>query len=85
VVRIVPKSKRKIVENTQIHDRSHSWPGTSTSIKSGEVKLFQWTQTSPLSEMTQSCKCFPKVNIMPRFILSIFNILILLILFLSQL
>ena len=40
------KSNRKIVEigqidthNTQIHDRSHSWHGTDTSIKCGCVKL----------------------------------------------
>jgi hypothetical protein len=45
-VRTVPKSNRKIVErveidisNRQIHDRSLSWLGTGTSIKSGGVKL----------------------------------------------
>ena len=44
-VRIVPKSNRKIVEriidipNTQIHDHSHSWLGTGTSLKSVIVKL----------------------------------------------
>jgi len=37
--------------NTQIQDRSLSWLGTSTSIKSGGVKLGLWTQTSPLSEI----------------------------------
>jgi hypothetical protein len=43
---IVPKSIRKIVETdpksillTHIHDRSLSWIGTGTSIKSGGVKL----------------------------------------------
>ena len=41
-----PKSNSKIVErckidtpNTQIHDRSLSWLGTGTPIKSGGVKL----------------------------------------------
>jgi hypothetical protein len=42
----VPKSNRKIVEkgkidnlNTPVHDRSLSWLGAYTSIKSGGVKL----------------------------------------------
>ena len=42
----IPKSKIKIVErgqidtlSTQIHDRSLSWLGTDTSIRSGGVKL----------------------------------------------
>jgi hypothetical protein len=42
----IPKSKIKIVErgqidtlSTQIHDRSLSWLGTYTSIRSGGVKL----------------------------------------------
>jgi hypothetical protein len=45
-VKTVLKSTRKIVErvkidtlNTKIQDCSLSWPGTGTSIKSGEVKL----------------------------------------------
>jgi len=50
--------------NTQTHDRSTSWLYTSTSIKSGGVKLVLWTQTSPLSEMRRSCKCFPHVSTM---------------------
>ena len=45
-----------------INDRSLSWLGTDTSIKSGGVKLVLWAQTSPLIEMMQSCKCFPHVN-----------------------
>ena len=32
--------------NTQIHERSLSWFGTSTSIKSGGVKLLLGGQTS---------------------------------------
>jgi hypothetical protein len=34
--------KRGIIEtpNTKIHDRSHSWLGTSTSIKSGGINYF---------------------------------------------
>jgi hypothetical protein len=42
----VPKSNRKFIErgniditNTQLHDRSLSWLGTGTSMKSGGVKL----------------------------------------------
>ena len=31
--------------NTQIHDRSFSWLGTVTSIKSGGTKLVLWVQT----------------------------------------
>ena len=45
-VGIVPKSKRKITErckidypNTRIHDRSLSYLGTETSIKSDGIKL----------------------------------------------
>jgi len=60
-VGIVPKSNIKIIErgkidtpNTKIHDRSLSWLGTGTSIKSGGVKLVLWTQTSPLSAMIWS-------------------------------
>ena len=46
IVGTIPKSKIKIVERgkidtlrTQIHDRSLSWLGTDTSIRSGGVKL----------------------------------------------
>ena len=42
----IPKSNIKIIErgkidthDKQIHDSSHSWLGTSTSLKSGEVKV----------------------------------------------
>jgi hypothetical protein len=58
------KSNIKIVErgksdttNTQIRDRSISWFGTGTSIKSGGIKLVLWVQFFPLSEMMLSCKC----------------------------
>ena len=68
-VGIVPKSIRKIVETdpksillTHIHDRSLSWIGTGTSIKSGGVKLVLWTQTSILSDIKRSCKCFPHAS-----------------------
>jgi hypothetical protein len=44
--------------NIQIHDRSLFWFGTETSIKSSVVKLILWSKTSPLSEMTWTCKCF---------------------------
>jgi hypothetical protein len=52
------KSKIEIVErckidtpNTKIHDCLISRLGTSTSLKSGGVKLFLWAQISPLSGM----------------------------------
>jgi len=35
---------------------------TGTSIKGGGIKLVLWSQTSHLSEMMGSCKCFPHVN-----------------------
>jgi hypothetical protein len=57
-VGIIPKSNIKILErgkiytsNTQIHDRSLSFLGTDTSIKSGGVKLAAYAQIFPLSEM----------------------------------
>jgi hypothetical protein len=45
--------------NIQIHDHSISWLDTCTSIKSIEVKLVLRPQTSHLSEMMRSCRCFP--------------------------
>ena len=45
--------------------RSFSWLGTCISIKSGGVKLVLLSQTSTLSEMMLSCKCFQHVNQMP--------------------
>ena len=39
---------------THIHDRSISWLGTDTSIKSGGVKLSLCTHTSPFRNMMQS-------------------------------
>ena len=68
-VRTIPNSCINIVErgkidtpNTQICDSSLSWLGTGTSVKSGWVKLVFWAQISSLSEMMQSCKCFPHVS-----------------------
>jgi hypothetical protein len=47
-----PKSNIKIIErvifdtlNTQIHDRSIPWLGTSTTVKYGDVKLILLAQT----------------------------------------
>ena len=48
--------------NTHKNDRALSWLGTCTSIKRGEAKLVLWAQTSPLTEMMRSCKCFPFVS-----------------------
>ena len=49
-----------------IHDRSHSWLGTGTSVRSGRAKLvllvYMYMHTS-LSEMMQSCKSFPYVSL----------------------
>jgi hypothetical protein len=41
-IQLIKIVKRGIIEtpNTKIHDRSHSWLGTSTSIKSGEINYF---------------------------------------------
>jgi hypothetical protein len=68
-VRTIPNSCINIVEsrkidtpNTQICDSSLSWLGTGTSVKSGRVKLVFWAQIFSLSEMMQSCKCFPYVS-----------------------
>ena len=52
---------------TQIHDRSLFWLGTGTSIESGGVKLVLWAQSTPLSEMMWSCKCFLHVSKMSTF------------------
>ena len=61
-VETVPKSNIKIVKrckidtpNLQIHDRSLSWLGTGTAIKSGGLKIVVWAQTSSLSEMMRLC------------------------------
>ena len=61
----IPISNIQIVErgkidtsNTQITNRSLSWPSTGTSIKSGRIKLALWAHSSPFSEMIRSCKCF---------------------------
>ena len=63
------KSNRKITErgkidtfSTHIHDRSLSWLGTNTSIKSGGVILVLWTQASHLNEMMRSCKYIQHVS-----------------------
>jgi hypothetical protein len=61
--RTIPKSNGKI--DTRIHDRSlTSWLGTYTviSITNSGFKLVLWAQSSPLSEMMGSCKCFPYVG-----------------------
>jgi hypothetical protein len=41
------------------HDYSLSWIGQITSIEIDDVKLVLCSQTSRLSEMMGSCKCFP--------------------------
>ena len=55
----IPNSKKKKksqeqmqnTPKTHIHDRSLSWLGTGTSIKSGGVKLVLWAQNSPISKI----------------------------------
>jgi hypothetical protein len=61
------KSNRKITERGKIdtfstRDRSLSWLGTNTSIKSGGVILVLWTQASHLNEMMRSCKYIQHVS-----------------------
>ena len=48
--------------NTYLHDRSLSWLGTGTSIRSGGIKLLSWSQTSSPRDMMRPCKCFPSVS-----------------------
>ena len=48
--------------NRQIYDHSHSWFGTSTSLKSGDINKVLWAQASPLSKMIWSWKCFLNVR-----------------------
>ena len=59
--------------NIHIRNRSLSWLGTGTSIKSDRVKLDLWEQTSPLNEMIRSCcNCFPHVSKMPTIYIYIY-------------
>ena len=61
----VPKSIEKSQKETQSIILTHKYMtclSTDTSIKSGGVKLVVWAQTSPLSEMMRSCKCFPRMS-----------------------
>jgi branched-subunit amino acid transport protein AzlD len=39
---------------------TYTKPSTLMAIQKWRVKLVLWTQTSTLSEMMLSCKCFPK-------------------------
>jgi hypothetical protein len=62
-------SNIKIVERgkidtpyTQIHDRSLSCLGTGNFIRIGGLKLVAWNEASPVTEVMQSCTCFPNVN-----------------------
>ena len=57
-LKICRKTETKLILLTQIHDKPLSWLGTGTSIISGGVKLVLWAQSSPLSEMMTSYKCF---------------------------
>jgi len=62
-----PLTHKYMTANTQIHERLFSWIGTytGTSIKSEQIKLVLWAQTSPLSEMVPSCKCFSNMSKIP--------------------
>jgi hypothetical protein len=59
------ETRSKFIPLTHINctrDRSLSWFDTGTSIKTNRVvELIIWAQSSPLSEMMQLCKCFPRV------------------------
>ena len=64
-VRTTAKLNIKIAErgkidtpNSQIHDRTLCCLDIDTSIK--KMKEFLGSQTSSLSEMMRSCKCFPQ-------------------------
>jgi hypothetical protein len=49
--------------STHIHGKSLSWLSTGTSIKSDEVNLFGWAQTTMHHcERMRSCKCFLHVS-----------------------
>ena len=50
------KKEKSISLITHIHDRSVFYFGTGTSIKSSNVKLVLYVQTSPVREMMRSCK-----------------------------
>ena len=52
----------------QAHNRSLSWFGTGSSIKSDGVKIVLWAHVSTLNDMMRSCTCFPRVSKMPTFI-----------------
>jgi hypothetical protein len=52
---------------THMHDHSLSRLSTDTSITSGRAILVVRAQTSLLSEMMQSCKCFQYLSKMPTF------------------
>jgi len=62
-----PLTHKYMTANTQIHERLFSWIGTytGTSINSEQIKLVLWAQTSPLSEMVPSCKCFSNMSKIP--------------------
>ena len=57
-----------LLQALHIHDRSFPWLATDTSMKKW------WNQASfmglnpPVSEMIQSCKCFPHVSKIPTLI-----------------
>jgi hypothetical protein len=58
---IVERGKIDIT-NTQTHDHSLSSHVTGKSIKRGGIKLILWAQTSSLSDVMWSCKCFTHIN-----------------------
>jgi len=67
----VLKSNIKIVERGKINALTHKYM-TLTFLacyvhlnKNGGVKPVLWAQTSHLTAMMRSCKCFPHVSIMP--------------------
>jgi hypothetical protein len=66
--------KQNRYTNTQIRDRSLSFLGTGTSMKSGGAKIVLRTQTFPRSEFKLSSKCFPLVSKIPTHITGVNSI-----------
>ena len=55
----IPLTHKYMTSNTQIHDLSFSWLGTTNSIQSGGFKTSFMVPNSPLGEMVPSCINIP--------------------------
>jgi len=63
IIKLWKEANSRSIPPTHKYMTTH-FPGLVQALlkKSDRVKLVLWTQTSPLSEMMQSCKCFPHVS-----------------------